>query len=228
MLRLMPLVNFFKKKVIKLGQCVLRQGDYMREVFVVAKGRCKVVDISIRSRSKIKSFKIRGLRSKLRNLRHGPQLLDTLADESKTKVQKVNLKFVQMKQKQEEKRIRDKRKEERRLDEMRRNGEVTDEDSHREFSFQEEPDLMKLDEERIYYRDHAFVKYLERGSVFGLRSLKKYTLEETDEGWKPNSSYSQHANLSVLAETARVVVYSFDRDNFKFLTEEIQVVRKIF
>lgn len=67
----MPVVNFFKKKVFKLGQSVLKQGDLINEVIVVAKGRCKVVDISIRSRVSKPSHYIAGLKSNLRNIKHG-------------------------------------------------------------------------------------------------------------------------------------------------------------
>ena len=52
MLRLMPIVNFFKKRVLRLGQTILRQGDLMTEFGVIAKGRCKVVNIAVRNRSK--------------------------------------------------------------------------------------------------------------------------------------------------------------------------------
>lgn len=78
MLKLMPAVNFFKKKTYKLGQCIVRQGDLMTDVIVIAKGRCKVVDISIRNRTKVKSFKVRGLRPKLRRMNHGAPNLGKL------------------------------------------------------------------------------------------------------------------------------------------------------
>ena len=90
MLKLMPVVNFFKKRILKLGQCVLRQGDLMNHIYVVAQGRCKVVDISIRSRSCVKSFKIKGLRPKLRRLKHGPSIL---GKPSPLYIAKINMYF---------------------------------------------------------------------------------------------------------------------------------------
>lgn len=71
MIQLMPVVNFFKKRVLRLGQPIVRQGDLLREFGVVAKGRCKVVDITTRSRSRIKNCKVKGFRSKLRNMKIG-------------------------------------------------------------------------------------------------------------------------------------------------------------
>jgi hypothetical protein len=87
----------------------------------------------------------------------------------------------------------------------------------------DEPELTKNDPQQNYYKDHCFIKYLERGSVFGLRSLKRYTLERTKDGFKTNDSYQKYAQLSIFAETAQVVVYSFSSDNFKYLTEDIKV-----
>jgi hypothetical protein len=72
---LMPVVNFFKKKIYKLGQGIMQQGDLIDELYVVAKGRCKVVDVSIRSRIAEPCPFVRGLTSDLRALKLGPQNL---------------------------------------------------------------------------------------------------------------------------------------------------------
>ena len=71
MLRLMPVVNFFKKRILRLGQTVLRQGDLMTEFGVIAKGRCKVVNIAIRNRTKEQSHKVKGLKGRLPNMYFG-------------------------------------------------------------------------------------------------------------------------------------------------------------
>lgn len=37
-----------------------------------------------------------------------------------------------------------------------------------------------------------------------------------------NNNYTKHAKLSIIAETSKVVIYSFKIENFKYLTEVIQ------
>lgn len=193
---LMPVVNFFKKKIYKLGQGIMQQGDLIDELYVVAKGRCKVVDVSIRSRIAEPYPFVRGLTSDLRAMKFGPSNIGRVflmvADRLDVKVEGTNrddLGFKKVKQVEEEERMKNQRENERLRNERRKTKGKLEEDDVREFSYMDEPELTKNDPSHNYYKDHCFIKYLERGSIFGLRSLKKYTLERTKDGFKTNDSY---------------------------------------
>lgn len=108
-------------------------------------------------------------------------------------------------------------------DELRAKGEIDENDNFREFSYMEEHEMMEKDPTKTYYKGHNFVKFLERGSIFGLKTLKKYAFKKTDKGFKVNNTYTKHAKLSIVAETSKVIIYTFNINNFKYLTEDIQV-----
>ena len=43
-----------------------------------------------------------------------------------------------------------------------------------------------------------------------------------------NYSFKKHAELSIIAETSKVIVYTFNVENFKYLTEDIKVKNFLF
>jgi CRP-like cAMP-binding protein len=66
------------------------------------------------------------------------------------------------------------------------------------------------------------LKYLERGSIFGLRALKSQQMK-MDEGYQVTENVPEPARLTIIAETNDVLVYSFDIKNFVYLTEDLKV-----
>ena len=64
----MPIVNLFQKKVFKMGESIIRQGQTIKEIAVLAEGKCKVVYETLHSRQIEPSYKVRGLIRPMRNL----------------------------------------------------------------------------------------------------------------------------------------------------------------
>lgn len=224
MLKLMPVVNFFKKRIFRLGQPILLQGDLMSEFGVIAKGRCKVVNIVMHKRSNIKSFKVKGLRKKKRNLHFGNEQF------SKILILKLEIKqesrkdigYIKLQKDEAQKRVLERRRLDKIRFEKRKLGEIDENDELREFSYMEDDELIEKHPDNNYYKGHTFVKFLERGSIYGLKTLQKYALIKTDEGFVLDKDFMKHASLSIIAETSKVVVYTFNISNFKYLTEDIK------
>lgn len=68
------------------------------------------------------------------------------------------------------------------------------------------------------------MSYLERGSIFGFRSAKVFTMQVKDNMTAEQLTV-EPARLSILCETSRAVLYHFDMKNFKYLPEEVKVAR---
>lgn len=196
----------------------------MSEFGVIAKGRCKVVNIVMHKRSNIKSFKVKGLRKKKRNLHFGNEQF------SKILILKLEIKqesrkdigYIKLQKDEAQKRVLERRRLDKIRFEKRKLGEIDENDELREFSYMEDDELIEKHPDNNYYKGHTFVKFLERGSIYGLKTLQKYALIKTDEGFVLDKDFMKHASLSIIAETSKVVVYTFNISNFKYLTEDIK------
>lgn len=96
------------------------------------------------------------------------------------------------------------------------------------FSFTDDEDRNKRDTAHTHYQGHVrsaqqvFVAFLERGSIFGFRSAKAFTMQVKDNLTAEQLTV-EPAKLSILCETSRAVLYHFDMKNFKYLPEEVKV-----